>query len=70
MKITIKVRPNSGRQEIYKIDESTYKVFLKKQPIEGKANSELVKFLKKHFKKPIKILKGSTSKNKLIELAD
>ncbi|MFH1521550.1 MAG: DUF167 domain-containing protein [archaeon] len=68
---TLECRPNSGRQEIQQsIDGSISKVFLKSQPKDNKANEELVKFLKKHFKKEVKIIKGFTSKRKLIEVKD
>lgn len=68
MKITIKVQPNSSKSEIQQINETTYKVFLRKPNQKGKANQELEKLLKKHFKQSIKILKGKTSKTKLVEL--
>lgn len=69
MRLDIKVQTNSGRQEIQKsIDGKIQKVFLKKQPKNNKANNELIKFLSKHFNKKIKIIKGFTSKRKLIEI--
>ncbi|MCK5449462.1 DUF167 domain-containing protein [Candidatus Pacearchaeota archaeon] len=68
MKLNIKVQPNSGRQEIQKISEDEYKVFLKKSPEENKANKELINLLKKHYKKEINIVKGFTSKRKVIEI--
>jgi len=69
MRLDIKVQPNSGRQEIQQsIDGNIQKVFLKKQAEDGKANKELEKFLSKHFKKQVKIIKGHTSKNKTIEI--
>lgn len=69
MKINIKVQPNSKKQEIQKsIDGKISKVFLKNPPKDNKANEELVKFLKKHFKKEVKIIKGFTSKRKTIEI--
>ncbi len=68
MKLSIKVQPNSGRQEIQKdIDGKIQKVFLKKPAKDNKANKELEKFLSKHFDKQVKIIKGHTSKNKTIE---
>lgn len=71
MRLNIKVQPNSGRQEIQQsIDGSISKVFLKSQPKNNKANEELVKFLKKHFSKEVKIISGFTSKRKLIEVKD
>ena len=68
MKLKIKVQPNSGRQEIIQLSEDEYKVFLKKSPEDNKANLELIKLLKKHFKSDVKIIKGHTSKNKIIEV--
>ena len=68
MRLNIKVQPNSGRQEVQKISEDEYKVFLKKSPEDNKANIELVKFLKKHYKKEVKIIKGFTSKRKVVEI--
>ena len=64
------MRPNSGRQEILKIAENEYKVFLKKSPESGKANLELEKLLSKHFGKEVKIIKGASSRKKLIEVKD
>lgn len=70
MKFKIKVHPNSRREEIQKLSEDEYKVFLKKSPIDGKANVELENFLKKEFKSKVKIIKGFTSKNKIVEVDD
>jgi uncharacterized protein (TIGR00251 family) len=70
MKINVKVQPNSGREEIQQISKTEYKVFLKKPAEENKANIELLKILKKYFKKEITLLKGRTSKNKTIEVKD
>ena len=68
MKLQIKVNPNSGRQEIIKISETEYKIFLKKAPEDKKANMELTKLMKKHFDRDVKIIKGHNSKNKIIEV--
>ena len=69
MRLNIKIQPNSGRQEIQtNINGQIQKVFLKKPAKDNKANEELVKFLKKHFAKEVKIISGFTSKRKLIEI--
>ena len=68
MRLNIKVQPNSARQEIHRINENSYKIFLKKSPEENKANRELTKFLRKHFKKKVTIISGFTSKNKVVEI--
>ena len=69
MKLNIKVQPNSGRQDIVKLSNNNYKIFLKKSPEDNKANIELEKLLTKHFKSTVKIIKGFTSKNKIIEVS-
>jgi uncharacterized protein (TIGR00251 family) len=70
MIIEVKVYPDSGREEIVKISEEYYKIYLKKPAESGKANIELVKVLKRHFKVEIKIIKGLTSKNKIIKIGE
>ena len=68
MIINIKVKPSSGKQEIEKISNNQYLINLKNPPEDNKANLELIKILKKHFKRNIKIIKGQKSKNKIIEI--
>ena len=68
MKIKVKVQPNSSKTEIIKEDVTNYKVYIKKPAHEGKANNELEKILKKYFKKKAKIIKGHTSKIKIVEV--
>lgn len=67
MKIKIRVNPNSGRQEIIKVSQAEYKVFLKKSPEDNKANKELEKLLTKYFGTSATIKRGFTSKNKVVE---
>lgn len=69
MKIRIKVKTNSKEQNIEKI-EDFYFVKLKSYAEEGKANLELIKLLKKYFKKKVKIKSGFTSRNKIIEVIE
>ena len=68
MRIAVRVVPNSGRQEVIQISSDEYRVFLKRSPENNKANEELVKMLSKHFKRKVAILRGKTSKNKIIEI--
>lgn len=67
MIIKIKVKPNSGKQEIFN-DNGNYTAYLKSAPENNKANIELLKLLKKYFNKPVKIKAGLTSRNKIIEI--
>lgn len=41
---------------------------IKEPPTKGKANKEIIKFLKNQFKRKIKIESGLTSKNKVIRV--
>mgnify|MGYP001581758024 CR=1 FL=1 len=68
MIIKIKVKPNSDKQEIENIDGNNYKISLKSKPENNKANIELIKLLKKHFGKDIKIIKGLGNRNKIVEV--
>lgn len=68
MKLKIEVKPNSKKQEIEKISNQKYKIHLTSEPQKGKANVELLRLIKKHFKKQARIIKGLKSKNKVVEL--
>ncbi len=72
MKYRIKITPRSSKNEIVgKLPDGTLKIKLKAPPVDGEANAELIKFLSKEWgvpKSSIKIVKGLTSKTKLIEV--
>jgi uncharacterized protein (TIGR00251 family) len=70
MMLKIKVKPNSRKQEIEE-KSGFLLVSLKSPPENNLANLELIKLLSKHFSVPdnkIKILKGKSSRNKIIEV--
>ena len=65
--LTLKISPNSSKNEIIKSEDGLIKVKITAQPIDGKANKALVEFLSKQFKIPkssIEIIKGHTGKDK------
>ncbi len=68
MIIHVKVKPSSGRQEVFDEGEGKFLVSLKSAPENNKANVELLKLLKKHFNKPVKIKSGLSSRNKIVEV--
>jgi uncharacterized protein (TIGR00251 family) len=70
MRIYIKVKPSTGRQEVIKEGGDTYTVYLKSQPDDNKANVELLKLLHNYFKADVKIKVGLKSKNKIIEIKE
>ena len=51
MIIQVKVFPSSGREEIIKLSDNLYKVYLKKHAEDNKANVELLKLLRRYAKK-------------------
>jgi uncharacterized protein (TIGR00251 family) len=70
MRIYVKVKPSSGRQELIKEDKDSYIAYLKSPPEDNKANVELVKLLHNYFKTDVKIKTGLTSSNKIIEIKE
>lgn len=68
--IKVIVKTKSGKSEVVGFDEArnAYRVNVKAVPENGKANIEVMKILKKYFKKDVKIISGFTSKEKLVQL--
>lgn len=66
-KLKIKVKPSSNKNKIVKMEDGTYKIWIKSAPEKGKANKELQKYLKKVTGTRVKITLGLTSENKTIE---
>lgn len=71
MKISIKIHPNSSQEKIQEIEkDKSYEVWIREKPVDNKANIQLLKILKKHFKKEVQIVSGFSSRNKIVEIAD
>lgn len=68
MKIKIKVHANSSNEKIDKLNDLEYEIWIKEKPIDGKANAYLEKFLKKYFRKDIKMISGFNSRIKFFEI--
>jgi uncharacterized protein (TIGR00251 family) len=69
MKLSIKLHPNSSQEKIEEIEkDKKYEVWIKEKPIDGKANEELIKILKKYFKKQVNIVSGFKSREKVVEV--
>ena len=72
MRIYVKVLPRSSRNSVEQIAEGEYKVKLTAPPVDGEANSMLVKVLAEHFdvsKSAIAIVGGKSAKTKIIDIA-
>ncbi len=68
--IHVWVKPGSASTEILSFDkeQKLLKISLNARPEHGKANTELVKFLKKKLKRQVRIKSGLNSKKKLVEI--
>ena len=67
--LKIKIHPSSSQEKIEEIEkDKKYEVWMREKPIDGKANEELVKVLKKYFKKQVKIIHGLKSREKVVEV--
>jgi uncharacterized protein len=68
--LRIKVKPGASENEIVDVlEDDTIKINISAIPEKGKANKELIGFLKKKFKVDnIKIISGKAEKIKLIKI--
>ena len=68
--IKVKVVPKSSKNEIVEMmEDGTYKIRVAALPIGGKANAELLKFLKKSLKaSEVVIVSGQKDRTKLIRI--
>jgi len=69
--ITIKVIANSSITKIEKLSQNSFKIWVNKPAVEGKANKELIKYLSLKFsiqQKDISIVKGETSSHKILKI--
>jgi hypothetical protein len=73
MRISVKVKCRASQNELMENPDGTFTVYLKTSPIKGQANEALVRLLSEKFdvaKSVIRIVKGTTSKNKIISIGE
>ena len=71
MRYEVKVTPGAKKEEIT-VEGGKITIRTTKRPHDGEANEAIVKILAKHFhtgKSNIKILRGQTSRIKLVEIS-
>lgn len=71
MRLHIKVKPNSKKDEVLKGPDGTIMVRIKAAPVEGKANKYLTRFLAEYFglsRARVTLLKGETNSYKTVEI--
>ena len=70
-KYAVKVIPNAKQRKVLQ-EGSTYRVYVKSAPEDGKANQEVIEVLADFFhvkKTRVEILKGHTSRKKVVEVS-
>jgi uncharacterized protein len=69
--IQVKVKPSSRESAVEELEDGSFLVMLKAQPVEGKANAELITLLARHFKVPkacVTIKSGAGARIKLVSI--
>jgi uncharacterized protein len=72
LKFWVTVKPQASRESVTKLLDGSYRVTCRAPPRKGEANEAVIKLLAQHFtvsKSAIKIVRGSTGRKKLIEIA-
>ncbi len=71
MRLKVRVKPGSKREGVREITPDHLEVKVSAPPEKGKANERVVELLAKHYgvrKSAVRILKGETSREKIIEI--
>ena len=68
--INVTVKPNSPKTKILSESESEIKLAVAAPPEGGKANLEAIKFLAKKFGKNVEIVRGFSSRKKIVRISD
>jgi len=71
MRIKVKVIPKASKAQVIVISAEELKVKVKSPPDKGKANRELIELLADHYgvaKACVSIIRGETSRNKIVEI--
>ena len=71
VRLALQITPNAKKTEVVGLLDDALKLKLQAQPIEGKANEALVKYLAKALDVPrsaVTITRGQAGKKKLIEI--
>ncbi len=71
MVISVRVQTRSGKKKLERVGANEYKAYLNAPPENNKANKELIGVVSKSFgvkKYQVEILRGLTSRNKLVKI--
>jgi uncharacterized protein (TIGR00251 family) len=71
VRLEIKVQPRSSRNQVAGEQDGALKIKLTAPPVDGEANQALIDYLSSLLgvpKRNVKLIKGETSRNKLVEI--
>ena len=71
MKYVVTVKPGTSQEKIIETAPNELTIYLRAKPHDGEANASLIKLLSKYLDVPktsIKIVRGTNSRNKIIEI--
>jgi len=67
----IKVKPNAKKTEVTSIDpDGKIQMTVAAPPEDNKANIEVLKFFTRELKKKMKLIRGATSKEKVLRIVE
>ena len=72
-RISLRVIPRAKQNKITVDADGTLRVHITAAPVDGAANDAVIKLLSKHFDVPksqIKIIRGETSRDKVIQILE
>lgn len=70
MFLKVKVHPGSKKNEVVEKSHDSFEIFVRAKPVEGKANDAVIDLLSDYLKLPrsgLRLVRGATSRNKIIE---
>ncbi len=70
-KIAVTVKPNAKKAEVTKLSDAEYRVAVRPPAQDGKANEAVIDLLADYFgiaKSALKIIRGHSSRHKLLEV--
>ncbi|MDR0934066.1 MAG: DUF167 domain-containing protein [Burkholderiaceae bacterium] len=71
-RLAVQISPNGKKSEILSIAEDAVRIRLQAQPVDGKANEALIRFVAARLDVPkssVKITHGFTNRRKLLEIS-
>lgn len=71
MRIFVRAKPGAREEKVERIDENNFAVSVKEPPVQGRANTAIMKALAEYFKVShlqVQLISGFSSKQKIFEI--